>query len=486
MSRWTDAFKAHAFNANWEKLLLLLDESRVDDETIVTSVEELARLKRVVGYLKGLIEALDPELVPLSTWDSFNSQLLHCVSEVSGFNSNRNIGHIQRANNHADNLISYVRPYMVVAGKAAKGMRDSAIAYSEAMTQGLDGFKSKAEALLQDVESSKVEVVGLEARVKEVLSRVDAIDRDLNGEPGAEGRSGKLISMADDVLAKYEAILKYHSELVVGDAERASLKNQISQVFDEIQGNAERTRNSSLGAESAVEALKSFETRMLGATDDVGERTGGLEGDLAKLRGELNDFQDAQKKKYVALNEQIEGLLPGAASAGLASAYGRMRLSFTDPIRVYSRIFYVSIALLVAVSIFFSVEKVYWFGFDFVKVGTWDAIARNLLGRLPLAAPLVWLAYFASKRRSEYQRLEQEYAHKEALAQSYDSYKKQVDELGGENHEMLLMLIQKAVEAVSFNASSTLDKKHGDNMPVQDALLKFFEKLQPVGKGTTT
>lgn len=67
MSRWLDEFKAHAFQGTWTTLKSELDKATIDDETIFTSVNELARLKKVITYLNGMIEGIDHELVPMTT-----------------------------------------------------------------------------------------------------------------------------------------------------------------------------------------------------------------------------------------------------------------------------------------------------------------------------------------------------------------------------------------------------------------------------------
>jgi hypothetical protein len=43
-------------------------------------------------------------------------------------------------------------------------------------------------------------------------------------------------------------------------------------------------------------------------------------------------------------------------------------------------------------------------------------------------------------------------------------------------------LLTTAIGAIAFNASSTLDKKHGDNLPVQDILEKIIPQLDSVFK----
>jgi hypothetical protein len=95
----------------------------------------------------------------------------------------------------------------------------------------------------------------------------------------------------------------------------------------------------------------------------------------------------------------------------------------------------------------------------------------------------LWLTLFASKRRSESLRLQQEYAHKEALAKSYQNFKAQIDALGQSEPELMNKLLSSAIEAVSKNASDTLDKKHGDKTPVHegvDGLINSMEKVKKV------
>src|SRR6185312_17547490 len=107
-----------------------------------------------------------------------------------------------------------------------------------------------------------------------------------------------------------------------------------------------------------------------------------------------------------------------------------MKESFGEPIKNANRLFFLSIAVLVALSLLVNVESVGLWWVKFVHLSDWASIGISVAHKLPFYVPLVWLAYFASRRRSEFQRLEQEYAHKESLAKSYDSYRQQIDELG--------------------------------------------------------
>jgi hypothetical protein len=73
-----------------------------------------------------------------------------------------------------------------------------------------------------------------------------------------------------------------------------------------------------LGAEEKLDPLKTFYTSVFGSKN---EETGEIEGGL-KL--EIHE----KRKIYNALLKEIEGLLPGAVSAGLVSAYNEVKRSF--------------------------------------------------------------------------------------------------------------------------------------------------------------
>ena len=107
----------------------------------------------------------------------------------------------------------------------------------------------------------------------------------------------------------------------------------------------------------------------------------------------------------------------------------------------------------------------------------WEVILKGIAQKIPLYIPILWLTYYSTKRRSEYHRLQQEYAHKEALAKSYSSYKKQLEKLDSNDLSMQKEFIMKAIDAITYNASETLDGKHGDKMPVQELIDKLVVEL---------
>jgi hypothetical protein len=469
-SKWNTEFASHPFQQTWASLKDQSSEIALDDETVETDVAEVARLRKVITYLSELIENIDPELTPASTWKNFNAQATPCLAEVTNFNSNRNIAHITNANNHADNLLTYVRPYMVLPKSAAKAVSRSAASYAQAAEDYVENLGKKIKETIAEIDELKAAAESDGAVIEAAQSNIAELESKLFGEDNTSGLKQEIDDLLLDVETKQGSINEAYNEILIGDGEEPSAKQEIAEAKADAIKKHHEIEELLSEASGEISELKSFHSKIFGKLKDDDTREGGLDKSLESLRSNLTAFEKDQSERYQALNQQIESLLPGATSAGLATAYRDMKESFDKPIKHSSSLFYFSVAVLVVASFLLAVESVELTKVTFKTIDSWDAILRTLSSRAPLFAPIVWLAFYATKRRSEAQRLQQEYAHKEALAKSYNSYKKQIVELGEKDDALLKELISKAIDAISHNASATLDGKHGDKMPAQEVV----------------
>lgn len=491
MSRWTDLFKNHPFQAVWESIKKNIENETVDDVTVITSVNELARLKKVISYLDGALSTLDPELVPQSTWDNFHSQSNACLQQITNYRSNRNIQHIVNANGHADNLLTYIRPYMIAPKSVGTVLSKALKNYANNMDQYLEQFQKKSNDLLLEIGGYRDECSELNKEIIDINSKVQEFGNELFGnDEKVEGVKDKITDLTAQIESMHSQISDVYDEILVGDEKNISTSKAVTKAKEAVL--AKQTEVEELLESVTVEVndLNNFYIKIFGvkSNDDDEVTEGGLENELNVRLKALSDFESKQSIKYKALIEKIEELLPGATTAGLASAYLEMKNSFNNPIRNSSIVFYIAIAVLVLAAGFLAIDTA---GINdkgesyikFVEFNQWDMVLKGLIYKIPFYGPIIWLAYYASKRRSEYQRLQQEYAHKEALAKSYDSYKKQLLEIDDKDQTMLQAFLTKAIDAIAFNASATLDGKHGDKMPSHDAIeksLDYFSKLKEI------
>ncbi len=161
--------------------------------------------------------------------------------------------------------------------------------------------------------------------------------------------------------------------------------------------------------------------------------------------------------------------MPGATSAVLGTAFKKEKARLKTQVLIWPGVFFAVLAFLI--------------GFGAWTVwGTGQAIdiavySRGLLRKLPLYVPLVWFALYANKRRSECNRLRQEYIHKETVAASYGSCKEQIKEIKEEGSELLESLLKHTLGSVAYNPSETLDRKHGDKTPIGEVLSNMRKLL---------
>jgi hypothetical protein len=473
MSRWIDEYENHPYRSSWNTLKRLVGEATVDDGTIITSVDELMRLKKVTEYLDELLINIDAELTPLVTWDSFKSQADEVIKQVDAYESNRNIAHLHQANTHLDNLLTYIRPYMVLPKAAAASLKRSATIYSKAIKQKANVFLTEAKELLNVIHEVHQTSDALASDIVETNERITILENDLFDE-GIEDKINKLVK---DFELKKSEIEEASQNILLNRDEAISHKNEIEQSKQSILVNQEEINEILEIIESETKELNKFYIKSFGSEDDSGELVGGIKQEIEELQDNLKVFEEDQKTKYTALNEEIETLLPGATSAGLATAFKDMKDSFKWPSRIASWTFYFSLIVMMIATFATMIESFEFWKIKFIGIGDWQNVLRSMTTKLPLFVPIIWMAYYSTKRRSEYKRLEQEYAHKETLAKSYQSFKKQIEETKTNNYDLLHKLLDKSIESLSHNASETLDKKHGDKMPIQEIIQSTIDKI---------
>ncbi|WP_024460746.1 hypothetical protein [Marinimicrobium sp. LS-A18] len=483
MSRWIEQFENHGFQSTWRKILAVTEKIFVDDETVATNVEEIARLKKVVTYLDSLIEACDPELIPITTWNNFHSQSNSCLEHINNYQNNRNIGHINNANNHLDNLLSYLRPYQVVAGKAAKSASASYTAYKKVIDSSMDSFHEKARSILAEISGHNEDALNKANAAEAANERIKELEAYYFDDSEQESLNTRITHLESSIEENYKRFNQYKMELFDGDSENNSISSEIKDALELAEQDSENINQLLSDVKSKLLDFKQYHADVFGTKDDEGNFKGGLKDEINARKEHLDEFKKKQELKYRTLNEEIESLLPGATSAGLASAYYELKKSFDEPIKNYSRLFYASIATLMLVALISITQEAGWLYVRFVDVTNFSKLFSNILYKLPIIIPVLWLTLFASKRRSESLRLQQEYAHKEALAKSYQNFKTQIEALNQTDPELMKKLLISAIDAVSKNASDTLDSKHGDKTPAHegvDGLISSMEKVKKV------
>lgn len=485
MSRWISQFKNHQFHQYLASLQSSLDDLKGQPNATPDDRLEIARLKKAFKYVNDLLNHIDPELTPINYWDGLSNALANVASYVNQYvaSPNSSISNIHSANNHIDAALSLITPLTSKGGNAAKTARYAFEKYAEEVEEHLLQFHDKSTKIMSVLQNAaatvKADAEGVESLKAEIEEFRDELFVGNEDKDSFQKRLTQLERKADDI---FDEVSGYHDQIFLSDNRGHSISSQIESALKEANQSSETINDLLEESQAELKELNDFYQLVFGtpSEDDKTVLVGGLKNELNKRRAELDKFKKEQEDRYKALNDEIENLLPGATSAGLTTAYSDMKKSFNDTITVNTKIFYGSIAFLFLISLVSITNRVYFWGVDWVDISQLSNLWSNLAYKIPLAIPVIWLAFFASKRRSEAQRLQQEYAHKEALAKSFQSYKTQVEQLGQASNELMMHLLKSAIDAIAFNASVTLETKHGDKSPLQDVLDKLIEKQEKI------
>lgn len=209
-------------------------------------------------------------------------------------------------------------------------------------------------------------------------------------------------------------------------------------------GNLEEIRKLLSEAKQHHESIAEFAR----SVDVLSERVSKTEEKMAKLSTDA-----------LALRKQVEDLLPGATSAGLASAFRERKESFQGPAKLWAWVFIGSLTALLVVAFINPVD------FTIDKV-TLENFHMYVLLRLPFLIPIVWLAVYSAHKHNQALRLEEEYAHKEAISKSFEGYKTQLMEIETDaTGTAAEHLVNRTLEALARHPGGIYDAKREDISP---------------------
>lgn len=473
MNRWQTEFK----NSNFEKLLIQISEkiNEIDITNLpdINSEYEILRLKKVSNSFNSLFSQIDIDIYPKTAWQNNLSYLNAIFQDINNYVQNKNISHIQNANNNYDicittiasnfNQINSVENQELFKSiiKELNKLENSIIKESKYFIEKIKENHSQTEIIKNNTENFDKKIKDLENEIFHGSENTQPIEKIIKENLEQSNKRNLEINSLYESLSTGEN----------------SLRVKIEKESNEIKETKEKIITAYESALKHKKQLDEFYEKIYGTqnNNESGTQEKGLNNYLNEKIRLLEQYEKDQFNKHDAIFAQINTLLPGATSAGLASAYKVMKDKFDKPIKIYTLTFYIALSSLFIFSFFVLLDKFTFSPFEIsmVQPKQWDEMLRTLLSRAPIILPIIWLAIFSGTRRSQYERLYQEYAHKEALASSYESYRNQIKQLNTTSEDLQKELLSKAIDAISFNASKTLDGKHSEKPPTS----KIFESI---------
>jgi hypothetical protein len=106
-----------------------------------------------------------------------------------------------------------------------------------------------------------------------------------------------------------------------------------------------------------------------------------------------------------------------------------------------------------------------WVVTPLISNGNWE----DLLIRLPLSAPAIWLGWFSAKQYGFNLRLKEDYSYKAAAAMAFEGYKREIPD---SDVEMQKKLLETAIKHLGENPIRIFEGQNNHASPAHE----FFER----------
>lgn len=108
MSQWVERFEQHPVHKEVQSLFDALTEASPRLEGNPVASASHSRVHEINLQLRRVLTSVDPTLVPVGALSNLVSLVAAEAQEVRNFNGNGNTGHLDNANQHADNVLTHI------------------------------------------------------------------------------------------------------------------------------------------------------------------------------------------------------------------------------------------------------------------------------------------------------------------------------------------------------------------------------------------
>lgn len=370
MSQWIERIQGHALFKELADLEQSLESSREAAQADSTSFDAWERIERVTKFIRTFLSGIDPLLVPPSHLSNSHSQVQQARSQLNNFASNRNVAHLNEANNQLDNVLSYLGSIP----------RLDKVTSTQELTEASSSYKKSISSLVRSLEKQLTGVVeeknSLQSKLQELTAEVAAQKQ-----------------RADNVIAQMQQ--QFSAAQEVRQSEAAAIETKRANEFEI----TEKSRVEDF-EKAKVAREKYFSEFMLAAK----VQHDALLQELSTKSNALIDALETQK----AHAEKIVGII---STEAVAHGYGKTANEERDAAKGWRIVAVVALIVWIIAGLIF-------FALTFDKELSPSALARQFL----ISTPFVLLAGFAALQVSKHQRAERINRQQELEIAAIDPY----------------------------------------------------------------
>ncbi|MED7771684.1 hypothetical protein OP491_04140 [Aeromonas dhakensis] len=165
---------------------------------------------------------------------------------MSSFQDTRNIQFIVQANAHLDNLITYIRPYQVVIGKAAQAAQKAYSLSTKEINNSLKNFSRNAEENLNVITQIKTQAISKLEELERINQEVIELEERLFDDNSKTSVSTRIKELESEVTQSHDKIIEFFEDLFDGESENESIEQKIKSGLSNVESDAKEGANKSL------------------------------------------------------------------------------------------------------------------------------------------------------------------------------------------------------------------------------------------------
>lgn len=215
-------------------------------------------------------------------------------------------------------------------------------------------------------------------------------------------------------------------------------------------------------------SIQETKVRVEGSADSLQTLITTAEAGISGLKQKIasaNQQVEETKAFSVSTYESVEKALKAVRAQGLAGAFSSRSKKLSVQRLIWTGVFVAAIAVLAVLSFQFALA---------LNVFTYEVLLVSLVRKLALAAPTVWLGWYAAKQTGRIARVQEDYEYKAASALAYQAYRDEAKVVG--DPELQKQLLSTAISTFGDNPVRLYSDSHTDTVsPLEDA----FKKMAP-------
>lgn len=310
------------------------------------------------------------------------------------------------------------------------------------------------------------EGINIEADIGVVGSAVTRLTEQVEGlKPTVEQLADSLDSIQDmssrseEIIVAQEKI-RDQSTLLVGEIDKAKTSAMASAEVLTKYENSAKNEQDTINALARKAAKTDQHIKQVIA--EVTDKTNLIEAALSKANSAATENEKQQ--------QDISKTLEAASKYGMAASFKERKDELKLPMFLWSVVFVSAIAALFATGVIYIVPHI-------VTGQTPKAV--DVLIKLTLVSPLIWLGWMAAKQYGYVARIREDYSFKYASALAFEGYKKEALNV---DPAVLRDLLNVATNNMALNPLRIYSHDDNDASPFHDAFGRIFRTVRSSAK----